>query len=167
MRQKLHSKAIWLFFVGDIIELIVMLAIFFILAVVITGRPMAIISLLLSNLSWWLALIVIVVLGIVNYIVARVYYDRYLFEFAENAIKIEKGIIRKKYVSIPYERIQNVDIERGVLARILGLSDLQIQTAGYGGEFLTEGRLPGLSVENAENLREEIMKKAGVGKQGL
>ena len=39
-------------------------------------------------------------------------------------------MIWKRYVTIPYDRIQNVDIYRGVLARLLGLSDLNIQTAG-------------------------------------
>ena len=72
--------------------------------------------------------------------------------------------IWKRYVSIPYARIQNVDIHRGLLARILGLSDILIHTAGYGGigsrGIGSEGRLPGLDKVEAERIREELLQKA-------
>jgi len=85
---------------------------------------------------------------------------------------VEKGIIWKRNVSIPYERIQNVDILRGIFARMFGLSDLQIQTAGQsattGFSLLSssEGRLPGLDIQTAEKLRDELIKRAK-GKQGV
>ena len=79
-------------------------------------------------------------------------------------------------MTIPYDRIQNVDIYRGILARLLGLSDLNIQTAGMsaiinrygvsGGG--AEGRLPALSREVAEQLRDELIQRARQSKnQGL
>lgn len=85
-------------------------------------------------------------------------------------------MIWKKYVTIPYERIQNVDIYRGIFARILGLSDLQIQTAGMSATVGSygisgagaEGRLPGVSQEEAEKLRDELVKRAhGSKNQGV
>jgi len=86
-------------------------------------------------------------------------------------MKIEKGVIWKKYISIPYERIQNVDIYRGILARILGLSDLHIQTAGYSAYgkhgMGSEGRFPGLDTRTAEQLREQLVKRAKGTRQGL
>jgi uncharacterized membrane protein YdbT with pleckstrin-like domain len=89
-------------------------------------------------------------------------YTNYNYELKDEGVRIERGVIWKKYVTIPYDRIQNVDILRGLVARILGLSDLQIQTAGgltsanYGA--YSEGRLPGLSPHIAENLRDEVLK---------
>jgi len=88
----------------------------------------------------------------------------------EDALRIEKGIIWKKYVSIPYERIQNVDILRGVFARLLGLSDLQVQTAGASGYSrygFAEGRLPGLGISEAEEIRDELIKRAKGKKPGV
>ena len=76
----------------------------------------------------------------------------------------------------PYERIQNVDIYRGIFTRLLGLSDLQIQTAGMSatigryGAFgvAAEGRLPGISKEEAETLRDELIRRArGHKNQGI
>ena len=80
------------------------------------------------------------------------------------------NIIWKKYVSIPYDRIQNVDIYRGIWARIFGLSDIQIQTAGgitagsYGA--FSEGRLIGVSKEEAERLRDELIRRARNSRTG-
>ena len=76
------------------------------------------------------------------------------------------GIIYKKYVSIPYDRIQNVDIHRSLLARILGLSSLRIHTAGVGGMASAEGNLPGVSTEVAEQLREELLSRSRRSRTG-
>ena len=95
---------------------------------------------------------------------AIVAYNNYCYDVVEDRIKIEKGILWKKYISIPFNKIQNVDILRGPMNRILGISDLQIQTAGMSAistrfGSLAEGRLPGLSKDEAEKLCEELLKK--------
>ncbi len=99
---------------------------------------------------------------------AQLSWKFYRYELRDDAFRKEHGVILKKYVSIPYERIQNVDIYRGILARLLGLSDVHIQTAGmsapigrygYGG-FSAEGRLPGLERKEAERLRDELVQRA-------
>lgn len=54
------------------------------------------------------------------------------------------------------------------MARILGISDIQIQTAGMSGVALSEGRLPGLSRRDAEALRDELIHRVSKSKdQGL
>src|SRR3989338_1088040 len=94
------------------------------------------------------------------YIWAKLSYQNYKYELTDNGFKKELGVIRKKYVTIPYDRIQNVDIDRGIIARILGLSDIKIQTAGMSGMMGAEGRLPGLSVQDAEIVRDDLIKRA-------
>lgn len=114
----------------------------------------------------------IVISLVLAYIWARLSYHYYRYELREDGFRKEHGVIWKKYVSIPYDRIQNVDIFRGIIARLLGLSDLQIQTAGgitagsYGA--FAEGRLPGLAKEEAERMRDELITRARQSKsQGL
>jgi len=106
---------------------------------------------------------------ILLYVWARLAYRFYRYELREDGFRKEYGVIYKRYVTIPYDRIQNVDILRGIWARVLGLSDLQIQTAGMSsGVVGTEGRLPGLSFEEAERLRDELIQRARRSKnQGL
>ncbi len=114
--------------------------------------------------------IIFIILIIFDYIWAKLSYHFYRYELAEDAYKSERGVIWKRYVSIPYSRIQNVDIYRGLLARLLGLSDIQVQTAGYGAPnaISSEGRLPGLSKEEAEKIRDELIRRVKEAKdQGL
>lgn len=163
--QHLHSRAIWLFFLGYLFRIsIVVLYIYFRLWEYIGS----------SVLVYGVALPLLILVLIVFYYFWAVWtYNNYKYQFSDFDIKIEKGVIAKKYSSIPYKRIQNVDIRRGPVARILGLSGLQIQTAGYSGsgtrgfqlfrrskpKFLTEGSLPGLDPQLAETLQDEAIKR--------
>ena len=134
--KQLDPKAVWLFFIGS---LIAWFFVFFFLSLFLLPGLAAIIQVRNNfpndlTLSWaaiktWLGLAVIVWIAF-SYLWARLTYHFYRYELTDNGFRKESGVIWKKYVSIPYERIQNVDIYRGIWARILGLSDLQIQTAG-------------------------------------
>jgi len=168
--QKLDSRAVWLFFISLILRwsfIIVFLGIYFILflAFRFVGFGLDVSS--LESLNWPLVIIsVILVFLVIFWIWAKLTHYFYRYELGEDGFRKENGVIWKKYVTIPYAKIQNVDIYRGLVARILGLSDLHIQTAGasvsvshkYGRG--AEGRLPGLSREVAEQLRDELINRA-------
>ena len=147
--KQLHPRAVWLFFVK-----------FLYLAVPI--------SFFVGVVAW----VIIPFIILFTWMWAKLTYKYYRYQLTEEGIKKEHGVIWKKYTTIPYDRVQNVDIYRGLLARLLGLSDLQVQTAGgissgsYGG--FSEGRLPGLSPEVAEQIRDELVKRVQHSKsQGL
>lgn len=78
---------------------------------------------------------------IVNIIWAPLYWKNYSFEVQEERIIIRRGVISKRKVSISYERIQNVNIVKGVLDRIFKVSNIQIETAGGAG---VEGTMEGI-----------------------
>jgi membrane protein YdbS with pleckstrin-like domain len=102
---------------------------------------------------------------------ARMSYNRWKYEFTKDGLKLERGIIWKRYTNIPYQRVQNVEIHRGVIARMIGFSTVDIETAGYSGfggaymrfgnrrRYRSEGHIPALSKEGAEKTREFVMKK--------
>ncbi len=174
--KQLDPKFIWMYFISSSIGLIVILTFvaFFIFPFTATPTPTMDSSLaekvLNTVFAFWLTLITVGL--VINFLWAKLTYKYYKYELREDGFRKEHGVIWKKYVTIPYERIQNVDIYRGLLARIFGLSDLHIQTAGmsttrgsYGGG--AEGRLPGLSPEIAEQLRDELVKRARGKSQGL
>jgi len=114
---------------------------------------------------------------IVGEVYARMSYKRWLYEFKDEYINIEHGIIWKKYISLPYEKVQNVDIKRGIIARLAGFSSVEIETAGqssFGGggfkfkikrrggrvnQYHSEGYLPAVDLTGAEKIREFVMKK--------
>lgn len=177
--KQLDPKAVWLFFFSFVLRWFIVLLIpsFYVIVVVsqfFTG-PDAAGTILSFGFLWWLWVIIPVFL-VLCFIWAKLTYHFYRYELTDAGFRKELGVIYKKYVTIPYDRIQNVDIYRGILARILGLSDLNIQTAGMsatvgrygisGGG--SEGRLPALSREIAEQLRDELIQRTRQSKsQGL
>ncbi len=170
--KQLDPKAIWLFFIPNLIGITFFLLFF--------GSMF--VALLATAIESMVAL-ALIVFGVYIFFVAltfvwsKLVYRFYKYELIENGFRKESGVITKKYTTIPYDRIQNVDINRGILARILGLSDLQIQTAGASASFsrygatgiYSEGRLPGLSKQDAETLRDELIQRAKTNRtqQGL
>jgi len=162
--KQLHPKAVWLFFFSRVIIWIIG-AIYIIFQVGFTLNEYDK-SVRIFNIPFFVwSILIFIIIMIIAYIVARLTYRFYKYELTENEYRAERGIIWKRYISIPYERIQNVDIYRGILDRLLGLSDLQIHTAGYGAvgrssKLGSEGRLPGLSKEDAELIRDELIKRA-------
>ncbi len=181
MRQ-LDPKAVWLFFLSFVLRWVFFVAIIGSLwgisvlqnSLVATGydegMPVPI------NFIGWLISFTLLFF-VICFIWAKLSYKFYRYELTDLGFRKESGVIYKKYVTIPYNRIQNVDIYRGILARLLGLSDLNIQTAGssavmaqYGAYGMgAEGRLPALSREVAEQLRDELIRRASEsrGSQGL
>lgn len=111
----------------------------------------------------YIFIIIIVIILVLGEIYARMAYNRWFYEFTENQLRMERGIIWKRYSNLPYERIQNVDITRGIIARIFGFSTVMIQTAGFSynpnQRFFAEGYIPGVSIQEAEYIREFLMKK--------
>jgi membrane protein YdbS with pleckstrin-like domain len=178
--ERLDPRAIWLFFCQFFIT-----GLFFFLIVTLPWITVVILDIISSKGERDLSLKIInfcsehlifiltifILYTIFCYVWAKLTFRAWRYQLEEDAIRIEKGVIWKKYISIPYERIQNVDIYRGILARLLGLSDLHIQTAGYSGYgrygWATEGRLQGLDIKIAEELRNELIKKIKGTKQGL
>lgn len=106
-----------------------------------------------SDAGWanflWIAAVVGAVVLLLNWIVWR----RFTYGVGAREIVIESGVFSRNRRSIPFERIQDVDIERGPLERLLGLAKVRIETGGAGGD---EGTLDSLSVAEADRLRSAL-----------
>lgn len=167
--KQLHPRAVWFFFIPALLP-----APGFMIALAVIGLSLSAEGELPAALSGGM-LLLLGVLAIAAYIAvayvwAKLTYHFYRYELREDGFRKEHGIIWKRYVTIPYDRIQNVDIFRGLIARILGLSDIQVQTAGaitagsYGA--FAEGRLPGIGKEEAEMIRDELVRRARSSRAG-
>ncbi len=168
--EHLHKGAKWMFRIRAYSILIIAMVLFSMWGGSLFFAATGIESLLtILGVSFLLGLIFAVVIG---EIYANLSYKNWKYELNPRELKIERGIIMKVYKSIPYERVQNVDIHRGILARMIGFSTLNIQTAGYhayggrGGGAMSEGHIPAVSVAGAEKIREFVMKRIG-HKQGI
>ena len=52
----------------------------------------------------------------------------------EDGVKMKGGVVWKKYVTVPYSKITNVDITRGPLQRLFNIGTIHVQTAGAAGK---------------------------------
>ena len=119
------------------------------------------------NLNWIIALIFVIGLPLSG-IWAVLTYNAYSFEIQQDRIVIQKGVIYTKKTSIPFQRIQDVSIFRGILAKLLGFSSVRIETAGTAGQYArTEGYLPVLDRDVAEKISQEIISKTKVSHSGV
>jgi len=161
--NQLHPGAKWQFRIGGYI-LFGVLGIFLgfwiiapiigiLLSLIGVSASSIVVTILLSILGFILFVIV------VSEIYAQMSYNRWFYEFSDEGLRLERGIIWKRYSNIPYERIQNVDVHRGIIARMFGFSSLMIQTAGYSAQPHAEGYIPAVEMNQAEQIRTFVMKK--------
>jgi putative membrane protein len=80
-------------------------------------------------------------------------WRRFRYGVGPAEIVIESGILHRNRRSIPFDRVQDVDIERTFLARLFGLAKVRIET-GAGGK--DEGLLDSVSLAEAHRLRETV-----------
>ncbi|PRX40516.1 PH domain-containing protein [Salegentibacter salegens] len=78
------------------------------------------------------------------------------YAIRERDIIYRRGFIFSKTTVIPFNRVQHASISRGIWDKILGISSLNIFTAGGGGSDIT---IPGLDPEMAVQLKEAIAVK--------
>jgi len=170
--KQLDPKSVWLFFFSVIIRWFLFYLVILFLFASYSNR---LVVFIVTILGTYFSIILLIVLPVITaFIWAKLSYYYYRYELTESGFRKEYGVIYKRYVTIPYDRIQNVDILRGILARLLGLSDIHIQTAGVSGASSisygagAEGRLPGLSRQEAEQIRDELIARSRQSKnQGL
>src|SRR3989344_8122964 len=163
MKQHLHPGAHWLFRVGGYF-LFGFLGIFLgiwilvpLAGLLLNGAGISaesVIGIILLSVGGYLVFVILA-----SEIYARMSYARWFYEFTDEGLRLERGIIWKRYSNVPYERIQNVDIQRGIIARMFGFSSLMIQTAGFSGQMHAEGYIPALEMHKAEKIRSFVMNK--------
>ena len=81
----------------------------------------------------------------------------------DEEIVIRKGRMFRSLVSVPYGRLQYVDIQSGPLARAFGIASCEIHTASPE----SGGSLPGLPVAEAEALRSRLAARGEAQRAGL
>jgi putative membrane protein len=83
------------------------------------------------------------------------YYRRFEYELGAETLDIRSGVLARREREIPLGRVQNVDISRNVVERLLGLAVVGFETAG-GGD--TEATLRYVDFEEAKRLQREVAR---------
>ena len=85
------------------------------------------------------------------------------YQLRDDDLLFRRGLLFQRFVSVPYGRMQLVDINRGPVARALGLSELRFVTAAAA----TGVTIPGLAAVDAEALRDRLVELAESRRAGL
>lgn len=85
------------------------------------------------------------------------------YQLRSDDLLFRRGLMFQRFVSVPYGRMQLVDINRGPLARAVGLSELRFVTAAAS----TGVTIPGLPAAVAEELRDRLVSLAETRRAGL
>jgi membrane protein YdbS with pleckstrin-like domain len=128
----------------------------------VSSAPLWISEPTVSWASWYPLALTLAVVGIViGFIPRRV--RAYGYALRADDLVFRRGIIYQRRVAVPYGRLQLVDVTRGPVSRLLGLSELKLVTAAAS----TGVTIPGLPVSVAEELRDQLIKVAETRRAGL
>jgi uncharacterized protein len=134
---------------------------------VISGLIMTAISLVpLVVFGWQLGWIPPVVVGAISLLMIALTPRRVRsigYQLRPDDLLFRRGLMWQRIVAVPYGRMQLVDINRGPLARALGLSELKLVTAAAA----TGVVIPGLVDAAAEELRDRLVSLAESRRAGL
>ena len=87
-------------------------------------------------------------------IVAR--YLSFSFRVEEDEIDLASGILSRNQRSIPFDRIQDVNIEQGILHRIVGLARVKLETGASAASNEEDGVIDSIALARADDLRDRI-----------
>ena len=106
-----------------------------------------------SDVGWLTILGVATAATLVGTVQIYVRWRRLRYGLGESEFVIESGLVSRTRRSIPFDRVQDVGIERGPLQRLFGLAKVRIETGGGGKD---EGLLDSLSMAEADRLRAAV-----------
>ncbi|GAH38773.1 unnamed protein product [marine sediment metagenome] len=116
------------------------------------------------------------VIILIVYIYNSAYVRSFTYKISENHIIIKHGVFTRIVATIPYSRIQNINIVNGVFDRMFKIFTVKIETAGstaaaasaQKGYVRPEGYIPGLKVPYIiEKKITEMMTKFSAVPSGL
>jgi uncharacterized membrane protein YdbT with pleckstrin-like domain len=123
------------------------------------------------NLIIGIGFLLFILLAAVLLLSAWLEYISFKYYLDDNAFKIQTGIININEISILYHQIQNVDVDRPLLYRMMGMSRLVIFTAAHEDEKThpqehdeTEAIIDLIDNTQAESLQQELLSRSNVQK---
>jgi putative membrane protein len=114
--------------------------------------------LLAARRQWWL-----LALGALLLLAwSTIEWLRRTYRLEGGALRLEEGVLARKLRAVPFDRIQQVELVRKPLHRLLGVARLRVETAGGGSA--AEVDLDVITVDEAQGLRSSLLRaKAQAG----
>lgn len=88
---------------------------------------------------------------------ARLAWTRWRWAAGPRALELHHGVVIARESVVPYHRLQQIDVVRGPLERLLGLATLTMRTAAA----TSDARIPGIDAASADGVRRILLERAG------
>jgi len=111
----------------------------------------------------WQGLTIAIGLLALSIISVFIYWRRFEFRVGVDEIRIDSGVLSRTHRSIPFDRIQDVDIIQGPVARLIGLAKVTFETGGGSAQPGKEdGVIQAISLQRAQELRQLVRNRRSV-----
>lgn len=95
------------------------------------------------------------------FVLPPIRYARWRYELTPEYLDIACGILWRRRTIVPFVRVQNTDTRQGPIMRVFGLASVTVSTAAGAHE------IPGLSVEEAERVRDSAAEFARLAREDV
>ena len=89
-------------------------------------------------------------------VVAVAEMRRLAYQLREHDVSMRSGVVTHITETIPFSRVQHVNLNRGPIERAVGLASLEVTSAG------PNISIPGLSLAEAERIKQLVSERADV-----
>jgi uncharacterized protein len=86
----------------------------------------------------------------------RARYDRWRWRLTDLAVELHRGVVIRTSETLPYFRIQQIDVNQGPIDRLLHLASLEVTSASASGSV----RLPAIAADEAPSVRRALLARA-------
>jgi membrane protein YdbS with pleckstrin-like domain len=101
----------------------------------------------------WLTVMLLILLWI------PAFYRSLEYVIKNELVKAKGGVFWRKRVTVPLNKITNIDITQGPLERMFGIGTIHIQTAGAGGTEGSRAELKLLGIRDLEGIKDKIINR--------
>ena len=130
---------------------------------------------LAARAPWWVLPLLtgIKIVGIIAYLVqfpltysaVRLNYEQRWYIVTDRSLRIRSGLVSLQEATMSFANVQHVTVTQGPLQRLLGISDVRVQSAGGGGDDPQKGEHDSMhvgifhGVDNAGEIRDLVLER--------
>jgi putative membrane protein len=104
--------------------------------------------------NWGYIVPAILAFLLISLLAAWFQWLRFRFRVGDDEVVIESGVLARQHRTIPFDRIQDVSIEQGLVSRALGIAKVGFETGAGGKE--NDASLDAIALDAAQALRTTI-----------
>ena len=106
--------------------------------------------------QWWLVGLILGLTIFGSLIKPLIMWLSFSYAVGEDGIEMRSGVLSRNHRAIPFDRVQDVNLEQNILHRALGMAKVKLETGGSAGGKTEDGVIDSITLEEAARLRDTI-----------